>query len=267
MSHTRYTVMRSSLILICLFVLPLSQLAAQQVATEKLYAGMAGYWYGTVEERSATGDTTVVPVALDIRPSFDGSTLFLHTSMLREDLIVERSEQRVYMGDSVQFRISGATDASTYDRRYTVQGMQKLSSAANFVLRLSSREGPPYVRMTDIRQNDSLIVVTEESQQRDEWEVRSILRVALREAPAPVILFLPGQNDARDVCVVASFNGWVPGRTTLRRARGGWQVTLQLPPGEYQYKFRVDGRQVRSPLVSSIIADGKGGYNAILVVR
>ncbi|MBN1446627.1 MAG: glycogen-binding domain-containing protein, partial [Bacteroidetes bacterium] len=67
--------------------------------------------------------------------------------------------------------------------------------------------------------------------------------------------------------VIGDFNGWQPDRTPLRRARGAWSVDVPLPPGEYQYKFWVDGVLIRDKLSSSIIADGEGGYNAVLMIR
>jgi 1,4-alpha-glucan branching enzyme len=50
------------------------------------------------------------------------------------------------------------------------------------------------------------------------------------------------------VCVAGTFNGWEPAATPLtRRADGTWAVTLDLPPGRYEYKFVVDGRWCCEP--------------------
>ena len=48
--------------------------------------------------------------------------------------------------------------------------------------------------------------------------------------------------DAHSVSVVGEFNDWQPVSHPLRQRDGEtWQITLQLPPGTYQYKFVIDG--------------------------
>lgn len=43
------------------------------------------------------------------------------------------------------------------------------------------------------------------------------------------------------VYLAGTFNGWDPATTPLtRRADGSWAVTLDLPPGRYEYRFVVD---------------------------
>ncbi len=48
--------------------------------------------------------------------------------------------------------------------------------------------------------------------------------------------------DAQSVSVVGEFNDWQASSHPLRQRDGEtWQITLQLPPGTYQYKFVIDG--------------------------
>lgn len=48
---------------------------------------------------------------------------------------------------------------------------------------------------------------------------------------------------AKSVYVAGAFNRWNPGERPLERdRRGNWVGTLDLDPGEHQYKFVVDGR-------------------------
>lgn len=50
------------------------------------------------------------------------------------------------------------------------------------------------------------------------------------------------------VYLAGTFNGWDPTATPLtRRADGTWAVTLDLPPGRYEYKFVVDGQWCCEP--------------------
>jgi 1,4-alpha-glucan branching enzyme len=48
--------------------------------------------------------------------------------------------------------------------------------------------------------------------------------------------------DAQSVSVVGEFNDWQTASHPLKQSDGEtWQITLQLPPGTYQYKFVIDG--------------------------
>ncbi len=51
---------------------------------------------------------------------------------------------------------------------------------------------------------------------------------------------------AEQVCVVADFNGWQPGKTPLQHVDGSgvWQRFIPLRKGAYEYKFLVDGAWV-----------------------
>jgi len=124
-----------------------------------------------------------------------------------------------------------------------------------------------FTRITDVQQNDSLIILTEKSGTGVDWRAVSILRLAARHRPPRAKFTLPGFSDAQHVSVVGDFNGWQPGRTPLTRRDGLWTTDITLPPGEYQYKYRVDGTLVRDMYSTTIIADGAGGYNTVLVIR
>jgi esterase/lipase len=70
---------------------------------------------------------------------------------------------------------------------------------------------------------------------------------------------------ARQVAVIGSFNSWcsVP---LARTAAGTWEKTLQLPPGEYEYAFLVDGVWRRDPGASRGEPRPNGDVPSILVV-
>lgn len=81
----------------------------------------------------------------------------------------------------------------------------------------------------------------------------------------PVRLF---RNGAHAVFVAGSFNDWRPDLTPLRNSReGGWETTLSLPPGDYEYRFVVDGEWVDDPLACRFVANPFGGTNAVLHVH
>jgi len=49
--------------------------------------------------------------------------------------------------------------------------------------------------------------------------------------------------EAKEVFVAGTFNDWNPTSHPLKRTGDGhWALTLDLPPGRYEYKFVIDGQ-------------------------
>ncbi|CAA9337383.1 MAG: Acidobacterial duplicated orphan permease (function unknown) [uncultured Cytophagales bacterium] len=63
--------------------------------------------------------------------------------------------------------------------------------------------------------------------------------------PQPITFRLAGHPDADTVKVGGTFNGWQ--EHLLQKTASGWTGTVHLPPGEYAYKFLVDGQVVLDP--------------------
>ncbi len=77
---------------------------------------------------------------------------------------------------------------------------------------------------------------------------------------------------AGDVRIAGDFNGWVPdkGVRSLIESDGQtrvWTKILQLSPGEYQYRYVVDGEWREDPDNPQIVKSAIGGRNSLLVVR
>lgn len=76
------------------------------------------------------------------------------------------------------------------------------------------------------------------------------------------------QEGARHVFVAGTFNDWNPERTPLQPSgTGEWEAALSLAPGDYEYRFVVDGRWVDDPLACRHAANPFGGVNAVLHVH
>ena len=81
-----------------------------------------------------------------------------------------------------------------------------------------------------------------------------------------IIFFSP---EADSVALIGDFNEWGQREVTLAQAsdRGIWEFSLDLDPGVYHYNLLVDGeRWVANPQSSTLVPDGFGGYNSVLVV-
>ena len=73
--------------------------------------------------------------------------------------------------------------------------------------------------------------------------------------------------DARHVYLAGEMTAWDTGK--LPMLRGGdakWRVTVNLGPGQWLYKFVVDGRWMADPASPERDADGQGGEHSFLFV-
>ena len=73
--------------------------------------------------------------------------------------------------------------------------------------------------------------------------------------------------DAHRVYLAGEMSRWDKDKLPMRRdANGQWSVTVDLGPGEWLYKFIVDGRWIADPGSADHDADGQGGQHSILFV-
>lgn len=77
---------------------------------------------------------------------------------------------------------------------------------------------------------------------------------------------LNGFQNARRVALTGNFNDWKPDELLMEPIEGGWRISYILGPGNYQYKFIVDGKWITDPSNPNIISDGKGNLNSFMVV-
>ena len=92
-------------------------------------------------------------------------------------------------------------------------------------------------------------------------------------ASAPVVTgegveFVVDFPNASSVFLAGEFNGWDPVAHPLVKGEDGlWRGTIELEPGQYQYKFVVGGTWVEDPGNSETVDDGHGGVNSVPVVE
>ena len=73
--------------------------------------------------------------------------------------------------------------------------------------------------------------------------------------------------DAGEVAVVGSFSGWAELRP-LKKGKGGtWQTWMSLDPGQYEYRFLVDGHWTNDPASPERTMNPFGSQNDVLVVE
>jgi len=74
--------------------------------------------------------------------------------------------------------------------------------------------------------------------------------------------------DAQSVAVAGDFNGWDPAGRPMKRDEGGmWKANLNLPAGEHQYRYVIDGNWADDPQCDSRAPNPFGEQNCIRIVN
>lgn len=77
---------------------------------------------------------------------------------------------------------------------------------------------------------------------------------------------LKGFEQAKRVFVAGNFNNWNDGELPLVKTNGVWTYHLIAAPGNYHYKFIVDGNWIRDPH-NQLIAEEGGEQNSLKVFK
>jgi len=78
---------------------------------------------------------------------------------------------------------------------------------------------------------------------------------------------LPGHKNADKVILSGSFNKWDEGAFKMNKTQYGWELTLQLKPNYYEYKFIVDGIWMEDPSNKNKAINEFGGYNSCIDIK
>ncbi len=69
-------------------------------------------------------------------------------------------------------------------------------------------------------------------------------------------IFYYKDDKARSVSLVGDFNFWNPYSNPMHKNKSGlWEVVIDIPPGEYGYRFLVDGIYRTDPFGTSLVYD------------
>ena len=79
------------------------------------------------------------------------------------------------------------------------------------------------------------------------------------------VIYQPGIQAAS---LMGSFNDWQMMTMHPSGSSGYWEITVELPPGEYRYNFLIDGQhQIADPTSLVQERDDFGGVNSIIAVQ
>jgi 1,4-alpha-glucan branching enzyme len=71
--------------------------------------------------------------------------------------------------------------------------------------------------------------------------------------------------EAKEVFLMGDFNDWNPGKHPMRKDENGiWKKQVMLSPGNYEYKFLVDGQWKEDPRNNRRCPNRFGSYNSVI---
>jgi 1,4-alpha-glucan branching enzyme len=73
--------------------------------------------------------------------------------------------------------------------------------------------------------------------------------------------------EAKEVFLVGDFNNWDTKSDRLAKKKGCFQKTMRLAPGEYQYKFFIDGEWHCDPAAPKQVPNRFGTLNSVIRVE
>ena len=90
-----------------------------------------------------------------------------------------------------------------------------------------------------------------------------------KPAPGKPVTFTLHADKGRAVYLAGEFNGWDPTAKKMAYAarKGIYSATIKLNPGNYQYKFVIDGTWCADPENVNAIANDQGTFNSIIDVK
>jgi len=78
---------------------------------------------------------------------------------------------------------------------------------------------------------------------------------------------LNGFKNAKKVIVAGSFNKWNEEVFQMNKVEDGWELTLQIKPGIYQYRFIVDRKWMEDPNNNYKTKNEYGEYNSVINIK
>ena len=100
---------------------------------------------------------------------------------------------------------------------------------------------------------------------------KSVRTVAAKPAKpaAKAVTFTVHADKGKSVYLAGEFNDWNPSAKKMAyKARTGvYTATVKLAPGEYQYKFVVDGTWCADPENVNSVPNDQGTFNSLVVVK
>ncbi|MDG5491249.1 hypothetical protein [Psychroserpens sp. SPM9] len=98
------------------------------------------------------------------------------------------------------------------------------------------------------------------------YNLKMDTKAAIPDDKGNVRFRLRGYDDAKTIIVAGSFNRWDEQEFKMKKVENGWELKLNIRPGEYEYKFIVDGHWIEDPSNPSKVLNEFGQFNSLINV-
>ena len=90
-----------------------------------------------------------------------------------------------------------------------------------------------------------------------------------KTSPKTEVTFTVHADKGKAVYLAGEFNKWDPAAKKMAyKAKDGiYTATIKLVPGEYQYKFVIDGTWCADPENANSVQNDQGTFNSVVVVK
>ena len=134
---------------------------------------------------------------------------------------------------------------------------------------MNDSNGDAVIQMLDIQSNNNIPLLPEASKTLDSLEseideVKDYL-IEIEESNddiADVVLKWFGNAEA--VSVIGDFSNWLP-LTLSQTEKGLWKIKLKLKHGNHLLKFHVDGKDICTEYLETVIGEDEKSYNKLNV--
>ncbi len=90
---------------------------------------------------------------------------------------------------------------------------------------------------------------------------------AAQKPTTKAVTFTVHAEKGKAVYVAGEFNDWNPTAKKMAFKAGVYSATVKLAPGDYQYKFVIDGTWCADPENVNAVANDQGTFNSVITVK
>ena len=92
-------------------------------------------------------------------------------------------------------------------------------------------------------------------------------KASAKKPVAKTVTFTVHADKGKAVYVAGEFNNWNPTAKKMAFKAGVYSAKLKLAPGDYQYKFVIDGTWCADPENANAVPNDQGTYNSVITVK
>lgn len=98
--------------------------------------------------------------------------------------------------------------------------------------------------------------------------VKTVKKTTARPAKQSVVFTVHAEK-GKSVYLAGSFNEWsTSAKKMAYKAKDGiYSTTVKLAPGEYEYKFVIDGTWCADPENANAVKNDQGTFNSVITVK